>query len=876
MNLLLLKENYTKECRKDSRKMKYTGLNELRESYLKFFESKEHLRLESAPLVPQGDNSILLINAGMTPLKKYFQGVEAPPRKRCCSSQKCIRTPDIDNVGITARHGTFFEMLGNFSFGDYFKSDACKWAWEYFTEVLQIPADLLWVSVYEEDDEAHDVWVKEVGVPAERIVRFGKADNFWEHGSGPCGPCSEIYFDRGAANGCRKDSASSEEEECKVGCDCDRYIEVWNLVFTQFDSDGKGNYTPLANKNIDTGMGLERLACVMQGAANLFEVDTIKDVITEIERISAKKYGGDKNNDISIRVITDHVRSSTFMICDGVMPSNEGRGYVLRRLLRRAARHGRLLGIEKAFLFELCDKVIESCKDAYPELAEKQTYIKKTIRGEEESFSKTVEKGMELLNEHTAGRDERGTPISGDVVFKLHDTFGFPVDLTREILAENNLTFDENRFNELMNAQKDLARANQAFKGGWDDATGAALAGLTTEFVTEAKIKTLVSEIIEQDDKTIIVLEKTPFYAESGGQVGDTGIIESDNAMLKVVDTKKAPSGQSICYCIAEKGAIKKGDVVTASIDSVNRDYIMRNHTAAHLLQSALRAVLGDHVQQAGSYVDAQRCRFDFTHSQALTNEQIEIIEGFINESILENISVTTTEMPIEEAKKIGAIALFGEKYGDMVRVVNISNHFYDISTELCGGTHVRNTGQIGLFKIISEASVASGVRRIEAVTGTGVLELFNSKQAETAQVREELKAANSANSKEIARLNSVIANMQAKSAEINEVGEIKGIKLFTQQIPGADANAIRQAADKLKDSNESFAAIVAGESNLFCICDKRAVEAGFHAGNIVREAAAVTGGKGGGKPDSAMAGMGDSSKASQALEKFKDICGKV
>ncbi|MCL1831453.1 MAG: alanine--tRNA ligase [Oscillospiraceae bacterium] len=851
--------------------MKFTGLNELRKSFLGFFESKGHLVLDSAPLVPIGDNSILLINAGMTPLKKYFQGVEKPPRERAASCQKCIRTPDIDNVGITARHGTFFEMLGNFSFGDYFKPDACKWAWEYFTEVLEIPQDKLWVSVYEEDDEAREIWINEVGLPPERVVKMGKADNFWEHGSGPCGPCSEIYFDRGAEHGCSPD--------CKVGCDCDRYIEIWNLVFTQFDSDGKGNYTPLANKNIDTGMGLERLACVMQGAANLFEVDTIKDVIAEIERISGVKYGADKKakgsalpnpaegsssaerrrpelNDISVRVITDHVRSSTFMICDGVMPSNEGRGYVLRRLLRRAARHGRLLGVTKAFLHELCDKVIESSKDAYPELAEKSAYIKKTLLTEEESFAKTVENGMALLNAHIADKS-----VTGDVVFKLHDTFGFPVDLTREILAENGLDFDEARFKELMKVQKDTARANQAFKGGWDEATDAALSGLANEFVDCNNIETTIIEIAGN----IVVLERTPFYAESGGQVGDTGWIND----CVVSDAKKMPSGLSVCYC-ENVGNLQKGDKVTAVIDVIRRAGITRNHTSAHLLQAALRMTLGEHVHQAGSLVDEHRCRFDFTHGQALTVDEIAKVEHYMNNDILGSLTVEITEMPIDEAKKMGAMALFGEKYGDTVRVVKIE----DVSTELCGGCHVDNTGRIGLFKIISESSVASGVRRIEAVTGTGVLALIADKQSEITDAAERLAKEKSATAKEVARLNAIIAGLQAKSAVVDEVGETDGIKLYTQKINGADANALRQAGDALKDKD--CIAVLVGESNILCVCSKAAVTKGFKAGAIVGAVAAVTGGKGGGRPDTAMAGIGDVSKVDEALAAFVEICNTI
>ncbi|MCL1903420.1 MAG: alanine--tRNA ligase [Oscillospiraceae bacterium] len=836
--------------------MKYTGLNQLRKDFLDFFESKGHLRLESAPLVPpSGDNSILLINAGMTPLKKYFQGVETPPKNRAASCQKCIRTPDIDNVGITARHGTFFEMLGNFSFGDYFKEDACKWAWEFLTDVLNIPKDLLWISVYEEDDEAMSIWVDNIGIPKNRVKRFGKADNFWEHGSGPCGPCSEIYFDRGIEHGCK--------DGCEVGCDCDRYIEVWNLVFTQFDSDGNGNYPPLVNKNIDTGMGLERLACVMQGANNLFEVDTIKSVISKIELISGRKYGSETKGDVSVRVITDHVRASSFMIADGVLPSNEGRGYVLRRLIRRAARHGRLIGIEKPFLFELCDKVIAQNKEAYPELFQKQSFIKKTFQMEEESFAKTVEKGMELLN----GYIEQGGVIAGDVVFKLHDTFGFPVDLTREILNERGLTFDEDKYKELMKVQKDTARSKQSFKGGWDGVHDS-LSGLSNLFVSRALANTKILEICEDkndDEQMLVILENTPFYAESGGQVGDTGFITGKNGKILVVDTQKTASGLSVCYCEhnpKKEFPLKKGDKVVATINAVNRDSIMRNHTSAHILQSALREVLGEHVHQAGSLVNKARCRFDFTHPQALTDDEIADVEDYVNEIILSNHTVAMDKMSLNKAKQLGATALFGEKYEEKVRVVTIPG----VSMELCGGTHVRNTGEIGLFKIISESGVASGIRRIEAVSGMNVLALFEKNKNEFNRDIEKLKSQNSAHVKEISRLNSIIADMQASNSSVEKVGEIDGIALFTQKIHGADANAIRQAGDKLKDSEKSFIAVIAGESNLLCICAPEAVKKGYNAGKIVGKLAAVTGGKGGGRPDTAMAGIGDASKTDDAL----------
>ncbi|MDR2531928.1 MAG: alanine--tRNA ligase [Oscillospiraceae bacterium] len=831
--------------------MKWTGLNELRESYLAFFEGKEHLRLQSAPLIPKDDNSILLINAGMTPLKKYFQGLEEPPQRRAASCQKCIRTPDIENVGFTSRHGTYFEMLGNFSFGDYFKKEACAWAWEYFTKVLEIPEELLWVSVFEEDDEAAEIWTKEVGVKPKRIVKFGKADNFWEHGSGPCGPCSEIYFDRGAAHGCK-------EAGCKVGCDCDRYIEVWNLVFTQFDSDGKGNYTPLASKNIDTGMGLERLACVMQGVDNLFEVDTMRNIMQKVCEITAKTYKTNPKEDVSIRIITDHIRSTVFMIGDGVLPSNEGRGYVLRRLLRRAARHGRLLGYEKPFLYEVCDTVIDENLSAYPELSEKRGYIKNTIKTEEESFAKTVEKGLELLEQ--AIKAASGT-IDGETVFKLHDTFGFPVDLTREILSENNLTFSEAKFNELMQIQKDTARANQAFKGGWDDGQFSLdNEQLTVEFVgyDTLQITTKILAIVND----FVILEKSPFYAESGGQVGDTGRINETD----VINTIKAPTGQMLCQC-ADTNSFSVGQEVTAEVDANRRSAIIRNHTAAHLLQEALKRVLGDHVQQAGSYVDDERCRFDFTHGQALSPDLIESIEELVNIPVLQNYTVEINEMSIDEARKIGAIALFGEKYGDTVRVVKAGD-----SVELCGGCHVKNTAEVSLFKIISESSIASGVRRIEAVTGLGVLELLSSKQNEINEAAEKIKQLNSAHSKEIARLNSEIAKMQAQNSEIEEVGEKDGVKLLVMKLSGANADALRQTGDKLKSEKADFVAVLAGESNFYCICDKSAVAKGINAGNIVREIAAVTGGRGGGRPDSAMAGIGDASKVDEALAKLKTI----
>ncbi len=869
--------------------MKWTGLNDLRESYLSFFESKDHLRMASAPLVPQGDNSILLINAGMTPLKKYFQGIEEPPRHRVTTCQKCIRTPDIENVGKTARHGTYFEMLGNFSFGDYFKHEAIAWAWEYLTKTLEIPEDRLWVTIYEEDDEAGEIWATEVGVPRDRIIKLGKKDNFWEHGSGPCGPCSEIHYDRGEKYG--------PFESFEQASDCDRIIEIWNNVFTQFDNDGKGNYTQLATKNIDTGMGLERLACVMQDVDNLFEVDTIQNIMKKICSIANVTYKQDENSDISIRVITDHIRSTTFMVGDGVRPSNEGRGYVLRRLLRRAARHGRLLGVNKPFLYEVCDTVIDENLTAYPELNEKREYIKKVIKTEEESFAKTVDKGMQILGEYIEELKGTENPVlSGDKVFKLHDTYGFPLDLTRELLQEKNIGIDEEKFYELMGQQKANARANQAFKGGWDEATATALSAFTTTFVgyteltAETKILAMIKngevcDNVSEGEEATVVIETVPFYAESGGQVGDCGTIVSGDNVMQVVDTKKTAAGQYILSCIAESGSFYVNDTVTASVDKTKRMATARNHTCAHLLQAALRTVLGDHVHQAGSYVDPYRCRFDFSHFSAVTPEEIEKIEEIVNDAILCGIPVITEELPIEEARKKGAMALFGEKYGDIVRVVQAG----DISTEFCGGTHLDNTAKAGLFKIVSESSVASGVRRIEAVTGFNVLSEYNKAKEVINTAAQTLKVANpsallqkcesimtemSAMHSEIDRLNSVISASQLK--ELGDSKEVNGIKLISATLSGVTGDNLRKAGDEIKNNNDSFIALLAGtadgKGNFLCICSKEAIDKGANAGKIVKEVAAVAGGKGGGRPDSAMAGIADISKIDEALAALEGI----
>ena len=876
--------------------MKWTGLNDLRESYLKFFESKGHLRMASAPLVPQGDNSVLLINAGMTPLKKYFQGIEEPPRHRVTTCQKCIRTPDIDNVGKTARHGTYFEMLGNFSFGDYFKHEATAWAWEYLTKVLEIPEDRLWVTIYEEDDEAGDIWANEVGVPRDRIIKLGKADNFWEHGSGPCGPCSEIHFDRGEKYG--------PFESFEQAGECDRIIEIWNLVFTQFDNDGKGNYTQLATKNIDTGMGLERLACVMQDVDNLFEVDTIQNIMKKICSVAGVNYHDDPTTDVSIRVITDHIRSTTFMVGDGIRPSNEGRGYVLRRLLRRAARHGRMLGVNRPFLYEICDTVINENLTAYPELDEKREYIKKVIKTEEESFAKTVDKGMQILGEfikELSADDTRKPILSGENLFKLHDTYGFPIDLTREILQEKNIGIDEERFFELMNEQKAKARSNQAFKGGWDEATANALSGLTTTFVgyksltADSKILAMikdgeVTDVCNEGDEVTIVLDITPFYAESGGQVGDCGTITAGENVMQVIDTKKTGAGQFICNCHVESGCFYTDDSVKSAVDEKKRMATARNHTCAHLLQAALRKVLGDHVHQAGSFVDPYRCRFDFSHFSAVTPEELEKIEMLVNDWILAGIPVVTEELPIEEARKKGAMALFGEKYGDAVRVVDMGGR----SIELCGGTHVDNTSRVGLFKIVKESSIAAGVRRIEAVTGRGVLALIDADRhlmdmacealkvgshaelpGKAAAVAAELKAKD----KEIEEINGKLASMQTQTLA-NTAVEVGSVKLVYASLNGIKPDILRKITDRFRDTDPSIVAVFSttldGKASIAASCGKSAVEDGVHAGQLVKEICSLVGGSGGGRPDSAMGGASDIFKIDEAFVQIPSLVEKM
>ena len=870
--------------------MEWTSLNELREKYLSFFESKGHLRLPSFSLIPNNDKSLLLINSGMAPMKKYFTGEVTPPRKRVTTCQKCIRTPDIEEVGKTDRHGTFFEMLGNFSFGDYFKKEATAWAWEFCTKALEMPVDKLYVTIYENDDEAFEIWTKQNGVDPSHIVRLGKEDNFWEHGSGPCGPCSEIHFDRGEAYG--------PFENFEQASDCDRVIEIWNLVFSQFDSDGEGHYAEMKNKNIDTGMGLERLACVMQGVDNIFEVDTVQNIMKHISKIAGIEYKKDAKKDVSLRVITDHIRSTTFMVGDGILPSNEGRGYVLRRLLRRAARHGRLLGVTRPFLTEVCDTVINENANAYPELAEKRDYIKKIIGVEEEAFAKTIDKGTELLNQFTDKlAAEGGKVLSGDDAFKLSDTYGFPIDLTEEICEEKGYTVDRDRFTELAKEQRARAKADHAAKAGssWADnsikvdAPATVFTGYTSFEADGAEVLAIykngneIETAVEGDD-VVIVLDVTPFYAESGGQVGDTGMLLNGANIASVDDTIKS-EGHFLHVATVEQGSISKGDKVLAQIEKDRRMSIMRNHTTAHLLQNALRQVLGDHVHQAGQLVNEKACRFDFNHFSAMTDEEIARVEDIVNGYIFSNMPVTMQEMPIEEARKLGAMALFGEKYGNTVRVVTAGP-----SIEFCGGTHLSNTAQIGLFKIVSESSVAAGVRRIEAVTGAGVLELMNgfkdtiirsAKALKLANVSElpEKCAAIAAESKEkdkkIESLTQQIANSKT-AALFDNAKEVGGIKIVSARMDGSAPDALRKLGDSVKDKEEAIIALFAGtigeKGTFYCVCTKDAVAKGANAGKIVREIAAVTGGKGGGKPDGAMAGAGDIAKIDEAMAKFADV----
>ena len=864
--------------------MQWTGLNELREKFLSFFESKGHTRLPSFSLIPKDDNSLLLINSGMAPMKKYFTGEVTPPSKRVTTCQKCIRTPDIERVGITARHGTFFEMLGNFSFGDYFKHEATAWAWEFCTKVLELPVDKLWVTIYQDDDEAFDIWTKEVGVAPERIVRMGKEDNFWEHGSGPCGPCSEIYFDRGEKYGCGK-------PDCGVGCECDRYVEFWNVVFSQFDSDGKGNYPPMEHPNIDTGMGLERLACIMQGVDNLFLVDTVQNIMKHICRIAGIQYGEDEKKDISLRVITDHIRSTTFMIGDGVMPSNEGRGYVLRRLLRRAARHGRLLGINHTFLADVANTVIDENKNAYPELDEKRAMITKLIHVEEESFAKTIDQGMQMLNS-LIDKDFNAC-LSGEDAFRLNDTYGFPLDLTKEIVAERGMTVDEERFHQLMQEQRERAR-NARKNAGADAWAGEndVLADVPpTEFLgyeksqTEATVLAILKDGERVDhatagDEIALVLDRTTFYAESGGQVGDVGPISSADALIAIDNTTKNHAKNFIHHGVINAGTISVGDRVQTEGDPENHRAIMRNHTAAHLLQAALRTVLGDHVEQAGQLVDEKYVRFDFTHFAALTPEELHRVETIVNGVILSGTPVECREMPIEEAKKLGAMALFGEKYGSIVRVVSVG----DFSKEFCGGTHVDNTGKIGLFKILSESSVAAGVRRIEAVTGLNALQYLNDTLAQLgavasalkvtsvsglAQRAEQMTAELKEKDREIESLNAKMADMRINGL-FEGAKDIDGVRVITALFSATPSNALRTMCDKIRDNAPNVVAVLAatqdGKANIAVAVGKEAQQKGLNAGKIVREVAKVAGGNGGGKAEFAMAGAKDLTKLDEAL----------
>lgn len=873
--------------------MEWTGLNELREKYLSFFESKGHLRLPSFSLVPQGDKSLLLINAGMAPLKKYFTGELTPPRTRVTTCQKCIRTPDIERVGITARHGTFFEMLGNFSFGDYFKHEATAWAWEFCTKVLEMPADKIYISVYQDDDEAYDIWTKELGVSPDHMVRLGKEDNFWEHGAGPCGPCSELYFDRGEKYGCGSPT-------CGVGCDCDRYVEFWNLVFTQFDNDGNNNYTRLKSCNIDTGMGLERLACIMQGVDNLFEVDTVQNIMKHIMQIAGVKYHEDEKKDVSLRVITDHIRSTTFMIGDGVMPSNEGRGYVLRRLLRRAARHGRLLGIDGTFLYKVCETVIKENATAYPNLVEKHDLIVKVIKAEEESFNKTIDTGLNLLENIIAQSDSK--VLSGADAFKLQDTFGFPIDLTKELLEERGMSVDIDEYDRLYAQSRAAARAARKDAGAqaWKDSNVSFKDVGATEFVgytdysCDAEIKAIVTngerdEFATADSEVVVVLDKTPFYGESGGQAGDTGVIKTDNATLEVTATGKTPDGVVLHIARFISGdSIALGDKVHAQIDVEKREETRRNHTAAHLLQAALRKHLGSHVEQAGQLVNSEEMRFDFTHFSALSGDELKAIEREVNEVILKGIPVETREMPIEEAKKLGAMALFGEKYGDVVRVVSAG----DFSVELCGGTHADNTAKLGLFKIVSESSVAAGIRRITAVTGFGVLKHIENDErimqsaaaamklgnvAELDKRAATLAAEVKAKDRELAELRSEISALKAGSL-MDSARQVGGVRLITAEVEVSNPGELRSMCDTARDNGADIVAVFAGVNkekgtlNFACACGADAIKLGAHAGNIVRETAKIAGGSGGGKPDSAMAGAKDASKADEALAAVDSI----
>ncbi|MDB3084956.1 alanine--tRNA ligase [Clostridioides difficile] len=873
--------------------MEKMGLNEIRSKFLEFFESKGHYVANSYSLVPNNDKSLLLINSGMAPLKNYFSGVEVPPNVRMCTSQKCIRTGDIENVGITARHATFFEMMGNFSFGDYFKRESIKWGWEFVTEWLNIPEDKIWVTVYEEDDDSYDIWAKEMNFPEERMVRLGKDDNFWEIGTGPCGPCSEIYFDRGEEYGC-------DNPDCKPGCDCDRYLEFWNHVFTQFDRDEEGNYSLLESKNIDTGMGLERMGCIMQGVDTIFEVDTIKSILEAVEKLTGVKYGENPKNDISLRIITDHIRAVTFLVSDGVLPSNEGRGYVLRRLLRRAARHGKLLGVKELFLQKLIDEVIKVNDKAYPVLVEKESYIKKVVGIEEEKFNETIDQGTEILNSYIEVLKSEGkTVLSGQEAFKLYDTYGFPIDLTKEILEEEHLSVDEEAFNEEMEKQKERARNARGNMDGesWKEdplskleTTVDSIFNGYSEIYGEGTIEAIVKddELVQsakEGDKVSIVLDNTTFYPEGGGQVGDCGLITNENLVVEVLNTKKGANNSIKHIGIIKSGKISNGDKVKTLVDREIRMSAARNHSATHLLHKALKEVLGDHVNQAGSLVTPERLRFDITHFEAISNEELKVIEEKVNNVILSSLDIKCDIMNIKEAKEKGATALFGEKYGDEVRVVSMG----DYSTELCGGTHLTNTSQVGMFKILSEGGVAAGVRRIEAITGKAVYEYLKERDGIISEVCVNLK------SKEdnlIQRISSLLEENKNLSKELHDMKakmslqsadsifdskvEVNGVNLITNKFEGMDMDTLRETADNLRDKLGSgvvvLANVVDDKVNFVVTATKDVLDKGIHSGNIVREVAKIAGGKGGGRPNMAQAGASDVSKVDQALSYASEV----
>ena len=875
--------------------MQQMGLNEIRSKFLKFFESKDHYLKESASLVPHNDKSLLLINSGMAPLKNYFAGVEVPPSVRMTTCQKCIRTGDIENVGKTARHGTFFEMLGNFSFGDYFKEQSIAWGWEFVTQHLNIPQEKVWVTVYEEDDEAFEIWENQIKIPKERIVRLGKDDNFWEIGIGPCGPCSELYFDRGEEYGC-------DNPDCKPGCDCDRYLEFWNHVFTQFDRDEEGNYGQLEHKNIDTGMGLERMACIMQDVDTIFDVDTIKHILNTVEKMADVEYGKDVKTDVSIRIITDHIRAVSFLVADGVLPSNEGRGYVLRRLLRRAARHGKLLGIKENFLYKLVDEVIKVSGEAYPELVEKENYIKKVIRIEEEKFNETIEQGMEILASYIAQLKKNGeTTLSGENAFKLYDTYGFPVDLTKEILEEEHLSIDEESFNEEMNKQRERARSARGNMDGegWkedplsklDSSVASTFEGYN-ELENSGIIKAIVkdNEIVESavaGDKVVVVLDQTTFYPEGGGQAGDTGLLvnKNEDIVVEVVDTKKGANNTIKHIGLVKSGMINNGERLTTIVNKETRMASARNHSATHILHKVLKEVLGDHVNQAGSLVTPERLRFDVTHFEAITKEELKVIEEKVNDIILESLNITCENMSISDAKNKGAMALFGEKYGEEVRVVSMG----DYSIELCGGTHLTNTSQIGMFKILSEGGVAAGVRRIEAITGRSVYNYLKEKEEVISNVCSNLKTKEDSLSQKVTSLieeNKSLSkelhdmktkmSLQAIDSVLDSKVDVNGVNLVTTKFEGMDMNTLKEVADNLRDKLVSGVVVLANiaddKLNLVVTSTKDAVDKGVHCGNIVKAIAQVAGGKGGGRPNMAQAGAPDVSKVDEALNHASEV----